>query len=210
MNREEAERLGFDLDKPEDVQRFQNYLRLRDPASHQHHFEQRDPKVVLAHDADDAREHLVDAHGNARQTMRRQTTLTQVVQDALVNRVNQPTGVGTLKVSHDEYHAIYKEYLQAEAEGLRHDFAPFSKYAQNLLYYADGRPRQNPIRPLLTGEVGMMGERIVILKDNNPGDIGEGQTFVVGVDLARPGETSVSAYAEVPANGDPLIVRETK
>lgn len=91
------------------------------------------------------------------------------LQKMLSLRVINPSGDRVMKVS-------WAEYLRMRDDK---EFTPFSKYASNLLLYADGTPRPKPVRPLLQNEVGTYRDKIVVLKDAGPDDIGEGKYFQV-------------------------------
>ena len=79
-----------------------------------------------------------------------------------------------VKMSFEDWSKLHGEWLQAQKEGLQHDsgYVPFSVYGVNLIFYSDGRPRPRPLRALLVNEVGMIGEKFLILKDKMPGDKG--------------------------------------
>lgn len=122
-----------------------------------------------------------------KRSMKKQTRLAQMVQDSLVNFVEAPTGVHLMKVGWEEHLRIRKDP----------DFEPFSKYSFNILNYTDGRPRERPLRPFVSNEIGMYRGKIVVL-DRMPDESSRGDTpyVQVGVDLGTNDETGKVTYQD--------------
>ena len=119
-------------------------------------------KLKASYVADDENPEEVQKERRAideRQSVRRIEKLSAVVQDALMNRVQDPGGDKVMRVTHDEFMKMSKDG----------EFKSFAQYAPLLLNYADGRPRAAPLRPFLKDEVGMYRDKVVVLA-NNPGD----------------------------------------
>lgn len=173
------------LEEPEDPQKRAVYEDQRDPKYHLregHLFgpdgKPRHGKMLVVGENDDPY-----AIANARQQGRRAGVLSDMVQNALIDRVKDPTGPDVMKVT-------WKEF-----ERMRHDpnFKSFAQYMNTLMYYTDrhgfvdfDKPRARPVRPLLQNEVGMYYHKIVVLADAGPDDIGEGKYFTVLADLRDP------------------------
>lgn len=142
------------------------------------------------------RNHAEDSHKSffegrkAKQTIRRQDVLEKMVRESLVDRVHDPSGPNVHKVTFSDFRNMLADFAAYEKEGRANDcpFQPFSRYANNLLMYADGRPRPTPLRPLLQNEVGMWGTKIVVLRDAGPDDLGEGKYHQVSEDISKKEE----------------------
>lgn len=116
----------------------------------------------------------------AKQIVRRQAAVTQMVEDALVNRVENAHGPNVM-------HVDWEQYMKMREDS---EFQSFAKYSFHLLNYTDGRPRPQPVRPFLKNEVGIYREKIVCLK-SMPGD-SKGDTPYVQVPVqleAKPAFT---------------------
>lgn len=181
-----------------DVERangIKNALHNMDPDSHKDHFEVRKPKLTLIGDDENPanftgeieQKFPAPTERDQKQKTRRVERLSEAVSSALVARVVDPSGDRVLKVSYKEFEKIRQDP----------EFQSFATYAQNLLYYDDGRPRPMPLRPLLQNEVGMYRGKIVFLKDAGPDDVGEGKYHSVGAAIgeepdpfAGPAETA--------------------
>jgi hypothetical protein len=131
---------------------------MSDDYSHRRFFEGKQAKLVITDDTENPGEHAVNAQ-DERQALRRAKKLSEVVEHALVNRVDGVQGDLFLRVTFDEFVKINKDP----------EFQSLASYAHHLLNYADGRPRPIPIRPIAANEMGMYRGRYVILT-NNPGD----------------------------------------
>lgn len=142
------------------------------PNSHQEFFKNKKPVVsVLAEDEDPIE--YAKRMAEEKQSVRRVGKLSSMVEDALINRVKEPSGDGIMRVTHDEFMRMKDDP----------HFRLFSQYMNLILNYANGAPRERPIRPFLENEVGMYKDQIVCL-NNNPGDGARSGTFIpVGVQL---------------------------
>lgn len=147
----------------------------RHEGSHLDFFKGKAPKMSVVADDEDPIA-VAQTLAQQKQTARRVASLSSVVQDALINRVTNPTGSNVRHVTYDEFEKMRKDP----------DFKTFSQYMNLILNYADGTARERPLRPFLEHEVGMYKNQIVCLK-NNPGD-GQrtGKIMPVGVQLERP------------------------
>jgi hypothetical protein len=135
---------------------------------HAQHQENADP---LSHLKPGGRFDPKNAEREQKQTLRRAEGLRQLAQN--LTRVQAPAGDCILSVT-------WKEHLVLRQDP---EFVPFSKYASNLLYYADGALRPRPVRPLIQNEVGTYRGKIVALKDMGPDDIGG--KFFSGFDIGQ-------------------------
>jgi hypothetical protein len=152
--REEFEKLDQYTQMTDETERRrqEQHAKNADPQSHLHAgglFDRKRAKVLVALDE----EKLQDEQA-AKRSIKRQGQISQTVEDALVNRVHEPTGVHVMKVGWEEHLRIRKDP----------SFEPFSKYAFNIMNKTDGTPRQKPLRPFLENEVGMISGRIVVLE----------------------------------------------
>jgi hypothetical protein len=99
-----------------------------------------------------------DETRNNRQTVRRADALQQLAENTL-QRVKEPNGDIIRRVTFDEYMKMRTDP----------QFQALGTYMNALLCYADGTPRERPIRPLIENEMGMYRGKIVVIT-NNPGD----------------------------------------
>lgn len=132
--------------------RYRQFQEQHSLTSHQDFFKNKKAKVALVEGDDDPM--LVESEESARRKVQRISQLGTVVADALVNRVKAPQGDKVL-------HATWEEVQKMMGDP---EFLPFAKYANNILYYTDGRPRATPLRPLLENEAGMYRGQIVCFK----------------------------------------------
>lgn len=114
---------------------------------------------------------------DANQQYRRTQMLMDFVESIGVRMSVGPT-VNVLMLSYDEYVPLYKEFTDAwhKNDWQDHPFQPVSLYAAKVTKPQRGYP--NGIRQLLVNEVGTLtlrgkGTKIVVLKDQGPGDMGE-------------------------------------
>lgn len=131
---------------------------------------------------------------DARQAIRRQARLAEVVQASIADRVREPQGGNFMKVSWDEFMRIKDDP----------EFQTLAQYQHKLYNYPDGRPRATPIRPLIEHELGMYRDKIVLL-NSNPGDqfVGTLHQVAAQVTPTPPLATAVTEDAEiVEVDGD--------
>lgn len=128
-------------------------------------------KILIVEDTAD----VEVAARDAKQTMRRQDALSNVIQEALVTRVADPGGPSV-------YRATFDEFVRMKDDP---EFVTLAQYARNLVLYADGTPRPTPIRPLLENEMGMWRGKVVVVT-NNPGDSHVGTFQQVKEQLVEP------------------------
>lgn len=158
---------------PPDDEKAAVHLQNADPNSHMRPGGLFDPskprriRTTILADDEDPQEVLGD-RVNQRRLMRHQA-VGKMVEDALVNRVQPPTGNQTMKVGWEEFKRIRQDS----------EFQPFSAYGQSLLFYTNGKPRPQPVRPLVQNEVGMYRGRFVVLDQMPEG--GRGDTPYVQV-----------------------------
>ena len=111
--------------------------------------------------------------------------------------VTDPVGVGAIKMNWNESLKVREDV----------NFVPRGRYEQFLLFQQDGiTPRKRPVRPVAQNEIGMLYKgpyrlndsrrerdqanwHICYLADAGPGDLGEGQYFVVPVNAPVPDKT---------------------
>jgi hypothetical protein len=134
---------------------------------------------------------------NNRAMGRRASKISDMVTDALVDRVQDASGPSVMRVTFKEFEAMIKDP----------EFQTFAKYGPNLIFYTlpNGqpdmeKPRPKPVRPLLANEVGTWRDKIVCLRDAGPDDVGEGKYHTPGVQLER----TEPASAILGADGKPL------
>lgn len=163
------------------AERLRNHEKNADPNSHLHGglFKQPAPTLIIGD--------TEEAPRDTRQRMRRTEKISQVFEQAFMgaidNRVKDAHGPGIVKVS-------FKEWQKMQGDP---DVKTVAQYLMTLTHYCgvDGqpdpdKPRATPIRPLLQNEVGTWGDKIVILKDAGPDDVGEGAYFQVKEQLTKP------------------------
>lgn len=141
--------------------------------SHLGFFEGKKQRKLILGEGEDPAEFV--AAREAKRRIMRGDQLSEMVQDALINRVEQPVGVNLMTITFDEFVRIRKDP----------DFESFASYAPKILCYTDaqGRPgkeRARPLRAFVKNEVGMYKGRIVVCQ-NMPGDSNRGQTPYVQV-----------------------------
>lgn len=152
-----------------DPERREQHAQNANPNSHKDFFANRRPRRLSDTD--------VTA---ARQNLRRGGMLKEMVNEALVNRIQEPTGYKVMSMSFKDWTKMHTEYQEAEKIGRQGElpFAPASVYMQNLLYRRNGTLRERPIRPLLKGEVGQFlsgphADKIIVVMENSPEDDGK-------------------------------------
>jgi len=126
------------------------------------------------------------------QSVRRIEKLSTAVQDALVNRVQDPGGDRVMRVTFDEFMKMKDDQ----------HFQSFAQYCTLILNYASGAPRPQPLRPFLENEVGMYNGKIVCLT-NNPGD-GTHTGAIIG--MKTPEMYKREREAEVPPSSGAVAV----
>lgn len=116
-----------------------------------------------------------ESEQDSRQHMRRIDRFRQVFDQFFIDRAKASHGPNILSVTWEEFTLMHSEYQDAvkAGEGKQFPFQPLSAYAHKLV-----REGKRPIRPLLQGEVGVWTNRdgaakIILLKDQGPGDKGE-------------------------------------
>lgn len=111
----------------------------------------------------------------SRQHMRRIDRFRSIFDQFFVDRASVSHGPNIIHVTWEEFTSMHNEYKDAEKAGEHKNFPfqPLSAYAHKLI-----RVGKRPIRPILSNEVGVWTNRngqakVVILKDQGPGDMGE-------------------------------------
>jgi hypothetical protein len=170
-----------------DPERREQHAQNANPNSHKDFFASRRPRklsdAVIGSTTSSEEEGVVLAHTDVtttRQNLRRGEMLKEMVNEALVNRIQEPTGYKVMSMSFKDWTKMHTEYQEAEKIGRQGElpFAPASVYMQNLLYRRNGTLRERPIRPLLKGEVGQFlsgphADKIIVVTENSPEDDGK-------------------------------------
>lgn len=132
-----------------------------------------------------------DSPQEARQAMRRMAIFEMMLGKALAARVNPGPSPNIMKVSFEEYRIMHSEYedcsrkeqamraagLEPDYPAKRFPFQPLAAYAHQInRVKLDGSVKV--IRPIMQNEVGFYTNRdgvgrIVVLKDQGPGDVGD-------------------------------------
>lgn len=127
---------------------------------------------------------LEDSPAEARQSMRRIEAFQSMFERLAIDRVSPGSGPDLLYVTFEEAQRMQSEYKDAlrQGEAAAFPFQPLSAYAHKLVSMRkDGTIRK--VRDVLVNEWGVWTDRsgrarIVVLKDQGPGDVG-GKYFQV-------------------------------
>lgn len=120
-----------------------------------------------------------DSDQEVRQAMRRSKAFEELF-IVVIDRKEAGLGANFLRVTFEEWQTMYKEYVDADAQGLgkKCDFQPLSAYAHKIIVQDDQGNVKRKLRDIFQNEVGVLqmkdgSSKIVILKDQGPGDLGE-------------------------------------